>query len=341
MIEETVFNNELLIEVIKEKYNINKFDVKKLNRGSANLYSLNNDTYVLKEFQSKYTKEEIEKEIAIINHLKNNEVLVPEYISTINNEYSFVFKGKVITLQKFLDGYTMDSNTADYDQMLESAKELGKIVKSLETLDFELPNNDVTSWYSSEELNEGILKHKDLLSKVTGEHKEKIVNDLETKISMINYTLENLNFEEMKNLTSKNTHGDYSVLQFIYKGGKINAIIDFVSACKMPVVWEIIRSYSYIDKDAAGGKINIDNLVDYVKEFSKYVELNEVDIKYMSHLYLIQLLTSTYGYKQYIGDNTKVDLLKFAYFRTNLCKHLFENANLITEKLKKEILEIE
>ena len=44
--------------------------MKKLNRGSANLYSINENKYILKEFQTKYTKEEIDKKINIINHLK-------------------------------------------------------------------------------------------------------------------------------------------------------------------------------------------------------------------------------------------------------------------------------
>ena len=142
---------------------------------------------------------------------------------------------------------------------------------------------------------------------------------------MLKYIKDNLDFKDMSKLTVMNTHGDYSVLQFIYKDGKINAIIDFVSACKMPIVWEIIRSYSYIDKKAKDGKLDIDNLVQYVKTFMDYVQLNKYDLKFMPYLYLVQLLASTFGYKQYIADNSKKSLLEFAYFRTNLCKYLFKD----------------
>lgn len=339
MIEETVFDEKTLVDVVREKYGIDVVEIQKLNRGSANLYSLNRDTYVLKEFQSKYTQEEINKEISIINHLKKDGLLVPEYINTINDEYSFIYKEKIITMQKFIDGYTMESNTASYEQMIESARELGKIVKSLDTLKIDLPTNDVSSWYSIETIDESIEKHNALLKKITIESNQQIYQDLEDKISMLQFVKTNIDFSGMKNLTEKNTHGDYSVLQFIYKDGKINAIIDFVSACKMPIVWEIIRSYSYIDSNAKDGKININNLIEYVKEFTKYVKLNKYDIKYMSYLYLIQLLSSTYGYKQYIADNSKTGLLEFALFRTKLCKHLFENAQLIATSLEKEILE--
>ena len=86
---------------------------------------------------------------------------------------------------------------------------------------------------------------------------------------MLKYVRDNLDFRDMDKLTVMNTHGDYSVLQFIYKEEKINAIIDFVSACKMPIVWEIIRSYSYIDPLAKEGKIDINNLVKYVEKVNE------------------------------------------------------------------------
>lgn len=49
----------------------------------------------------------------------------------------------------------------------------------------------------------------------------------------------------------------------------------------------------------------------------------------MSYLYLIQLLSSAFGYKQYIAYDSKTSLLDFAFFRTKLCKFLFENAEII------------
>ena len=155
---------------------------------------------------------------------------------------------------------------------------------------------------------------------------------------MLSDVRDNFDFSDMNKVSVMNTHGDYSILQFIYKNGKINAIIDFVSACKMPIVWEIIRSYSYIDPKVKDGQIDINNLIDYTKTFNKYVLLNKYDLKYMSYLYLVQLLSSTFGYKQYVADNSKKELLEFAYFRTKLCKNLDENADKITKALIGELI---
>ena len=101
----------------------------------------------------------------------------------------------------------------------------------------------------------------------------------------------------------------------------------------MPIIWEIIRSYSYIDSKAKEGIINISNLIMYVCAFSKYVKLNYYDLLYMVNMYSIQIAMSTYGYKEYINDNANKELLNFAVFRTKLLKNMVANEKNITSAL--------
>ena len=321
MIEKSVFTNESIKSIVKKEYNIEVDSAVKLNRGSANIYLLNNE-YILKEFQSKYTEEEALKEINVINHLRKDNIPVPEYISTINDKYCFSYK------------YTKDMNGATYDQMIESAAYLGKIVASLQTLDIDLPNNNVSSWFKADKIQKSIDKHKELYDKAIGKYKDKIQKDMLDKIEMLE-SMKTKNFNNLDKITYMKTHGDYNVLQFIYEKEKIKCIIDFAAASIMPIVWEVIRSFSYIDSKTKDGNLDINNLKDYVKEFMKYVPLNEYDLEYMPYLYLIQTLNSDYGYKQYIEDNTKEELLEFGFYRTNLCRFLYENANNISLILKK------
>ena len=211
-------------------------------------------------------------------------------------------------MQEFIDGYIIEPNNGNYKQTMESATYLGKIIHDLEDYPFTLPTNDLSSWYSKESFINSKKKHYEILKKLDNNNQidRKIKNDIINKIKMLDDIINRYDFSEMKNLTCKNTHGDYNVMQFIYKDGKINAIIDFVSACKMPIVWEIIRSYSYIDEKVKSGEFNINNFIDYVKEVCKYVKLNKCDIKYMPYLYMIQLLNSTYGYKQFLIDENVI-----------------------------------
>ena len=99
----------------------------------------------------------------------------------------------------------------------------------------------------------------------------------------------------------------------------------------------LIRSYSYIDKDAKAGTFNLDTFVDYVKTFNKYIKLNKYDLKYIAYLYLIQILNSNFGYKQYIYNHENKELLKFGFLRTNICRYLFNNASIISKRLENEI----
>ena len=339
MIEETVFkDNKEIINFVKETYGINITNVERINRGSANIYSLNNNSYILKEFQSKYSLEEIKKEITIINHLKNDNIPVPTYIKTINNDYAVKYKERVIIIQEYIDGYTLESNEGNLKQTLECADIYGRIVKSLEALSIDLPSSDIKEWYSVSTFEEAIIKHKDLISMLDELDKTdlKIKKDLEEKLIMLE-NLKTKDFSNMEKLTVKNTHGDYNLLQFIYKDGKVKAVIDFVSACKMPIVWELIRSYSYIDSDAKNGEFNLDHFIEYVKIFNNYISLNKYDLEFMPYIYLVQILASTYGYKQYIKDHKKLSLLEFGYLRTNICRYLYKNAENISNRLIKEL----
>ena len=337
MIEQTKFNDNEIKKILKEKYNLEVKAITKLNRGSANLFKIETEKakYILKEFQSKYKEKEIEKEIHVINHLKSKNLPVPEYLQNIDKTYIFNHQGNICLLEKYIEGYTLEKNTGDHQQLKESAKYLALIIYALEDYPYDdLWKCNLNKYSDIETFNQSIQKYKDLIEQSKGDKYENIITkDLQDKIKMIQKIITK-DFTQAKNLTVKATHGDYNVLQFIYENGKIKAIIDFASAAKLPVVWEIIRSYSYLDKECQNGKINIPNLIDYIKEYLKYSELNEYDLKYMPFIYLTQLLNSTYGYKQYLQNHNE-GLLKFGIERTNYCRNFLETSDKISKKLLK------
>lgn len=332
---ETLLTEERISELLRDNYNIITKSISRINRGSACLFeivSIDNRKYVFKEFEEKHSKESVLREIAVINHLYREGIKVPEYIPTIFGEYSIDENNHVIIVQGFIDGDVLEQNMGNYAQTIESAKYLGIIVKSLETLDYKLPIRDVSSWYEKETFEESVKNHQELLDKCTN---NEVKGYLKSKIEM----LENIriNIQDIENITYKNVHGDYSVMQFLYKNGKINAVLDFATAAYMPVILEIARSYSYIDEKCKNGEFDLDNFVDYVKEFSKYVKINKYDLEYMPRLYMIQLLNSTYGFRQYINNPNRKDMLNFARLRYNIIKYLYDNSNVIAEKLLREI----
>lgn len=340
-IQSSNLNESTIKKLLKENYNIDVFKVRKINRGTANIFEVESEEkkYILKEFSDGRSEESVIKETDIINFLKDRNIKVPVYIKSTQNNFYIKFENRTIILQEYVDGYTMDNNTGDYYKTIESAKILGKITKELQDYIGLKEDGIIEKWFSKESLEKGITKMLDLKSKLNEDNPYKAVfeNDLEDKINMSKDLKENFQFDIVNKMTIMNSHGDYSVQQLIYNDKEETTVIDFETAKKLPIIWEVMRSYSYIDKEAKNGELNIDTLVDYVKEFSKYVKLNKYDLKYSAQIYLIQIVSSPFGYKQYNDDYEKTGLLEFALFRTNLCRYLYKHSDEISLRLQKEI----
>ncbi len=339
-IQSSNLNESIIKKLLKDNYEINVSKIKKIDRGTANIYEVESEEkkYILKEFSDGRSEESVIKETDIINFLKDRNIKVPVYIKSTQDNFYIKYENRIIILQEYVDGYTMENNTGDYYKTIESARILGKITKELQDYMELKEDGIIEKWFSKESLEKGITKMLDLKSKLNEDNPYKAVfeNDLEDKIKMSNDLKENFQFDIVNKMTIMNSHGDYSVQQLIYNDKEETTVIDFETAKKLPIIWEVMRSYSYIDKEAKNGELNIDTLVDYVKEFSKYIKLNKYDLKYAAQIYLIQIVSSPFGYKQYNDDYDKTGLLEFALFRTNLCRYLYKHSAEISLRLQKE-----
>lgn len=339
MIEQTTFSNMEIQNELYKRYGLKVNNIEIVNKGSANIYKIISDDgeFILKEFQSKYSQDDVLKEINAIEYLKeNSRVPLPTYLRNNNNEFYFEHKGRIVIIQNFIDGKVFEKNEGNYEQLLESACYLGEIIKGFE--EYKIKDGvNITDWYSKKEFDKANKKYDEILDKLdNSEISNKIKIDILFKKELLDKLNKNKNLKELNNITHKVSHGDYSSLQFIYDNeNKIKAIIDFIKVKKLPIVWEIARSYSYIDKEARDGNININNIVEYTKEVSKIIDLNEYDFKYLPYVYLIQLARSPFGYNEYFKENVKnkEELLNFAFYRTNLCRDLYKKANEISNKL--------
>ena len=336
-IQKTNLDDLKIKNILEKEYNIKVLSITKIDRGTSNIFKIetNQNKYILKEFISARKKETIIKEIKIIDFLRERNMNVPKYERTKSNNYYIENEGRIIIVQEFIDGYTIDNNTGDYNQVMECASILGKLTKELMDYPELSGENIIEEYFSKNRVDLGIEKMKQIRKNIKedNEYKEQIEKDLDYRIKILEEIGIKFDFDIISKLTMLNSHGDFCSQQLIYNDNKEPTIIDFEKAKKLPIVWEVIRSYSYIDK-----KFDIKNLIDYFKEFTKYVTLNEYDLKYASYLYLLQLASSPYGYKEYNDDYSQKDLLSFAFFRTNLCKTLYENLENISLRLAEKII---
>lgn len=335
MVEKTKFTNKTLISEVKKNYGIIVKTIEKINGGSANIYKLYSDNgiFVLKEFQKWYKRETILKEVHVIQHLRNKGINVPEYVRCLDGSYSFNYKGNEVIVQKFIHGFVKKPNTGEKRDLLESAKILGLIVNALKDYPFDdLPSFDLEFIICKEKLKKSIIKNDELVNSTNDEF---IINDLKNKRSIISGLLEVELPSDFKKITILKSHGDFGIVQLIY--GDVITVLDFATAMDVPIAYEVIRSYVCVDRECINGEVNIDNLILYIREFTKYVPLNKYDLKYMAYIYLYKLASSSYGYKQYI-NNGDLDLYNFGKWRGKMCRYLFENYDIIGKRLVQEFL---
>jgi hypothetical protein len=116
----------------------------------------------------------------------------------------------------------------------------------------------------------------------------------------------------------------------------VKAVIDFSAAMSLPAVWEIMRSFVQSGGACKDGMaFATEDFVSYVREYMKYAKLTERDLRAMPYVYLCQLSRSSYGYKEFLvtrSENRK-DLLKFAFWRTNICREIERKADEISKAL--------
>lgn len=340
MLNESVLSEEDIVELFEQLYGMDGIkEIQLLNGGSAGIYLVDFGTehqkYILKEFQKGYPERSIINEVDVSNYLSANGIRTSEFIKNKEDGYIYKYKKRFLSVQKFIDGYVPQMYSSPQWLMDESAQLLGKINHVLSTYRirrYEFKSN----WLSQDIVTQKAKKFQDYIEKaqeMDDEFTGRIVDDLNYKLSLIDrlFTYE----FNRENITFVNSHGDYSNVQLLCKNNHINSVIDFASACNLPAVWEIIRSFTYADKGSKDAEVDLDALKRYIKNYLKYSPLKENDMKSIFNVYASQLILSSYGYKEYFKKDIqdKVQIVSFGFWRTNLLRFMIEHEAEYTDEL--------
>jgi Ser/Thr protein kinase RdoA (MazF antagonist) len=111
-------------------------------------------------------------------------------------------------------------------------------------------------------------------------------------------------------LTRANSHGDFYIGQTICRGREVT-VIDWDSACCLPVCFELIMSYTYADPRCAQGRIDVDGLRRYLDLYLKDCTMQEADIRLMPYFYYHQLAVCNFTppYEGLSPDYTRIATL--------------------------------
>ncbi len=333
--------SKLKIERIRElldiQYGLSCNRVVTISNGSANLYHIfsNDGEYILKEFQNGFDIDRVKMEIEITKIIKNEGIPTTDFVYNFSNRAYLLNEGNIITLQRYINGITKDYYSLDEKEQIEVADYLVKIIKILNHSNIQLPSFKMDI-FELRRIIESVDKCNNLLCKCKDNVMIKSLKD--KKKMLIEASM--MDFSHINDLTILNSHGDYNISQFIYNDkGKIKAILDFASAKRLPIVWELLRSYIFMDSTYNNGVFSLNGLIKYLRMFNKDKILNKYDIEYFFKVYYMFLLNSMFGFEQYIENNNSI------YYQIGMnlyhqSKYLNKNMNEMSKILHKRKMEV-
>jgi Putative homoserine kinase type II (protein kinase fold) len=216
----------------------------------------------------------LENEGFITDFLLSRGISVARILPNKHGNYSVKTEHTQFHIQEFIDGETFAVGTAPEWVIEESARTLGKIHHALKDYK-QLPRA-----FDADFFHKSAVENKINFLRTLPESDE--------VTQQIKYAEKALTFEiDTTKLTYSNSHGDYYVGQIIAKDRELT-VIDWASACCMPICLEVIMSYKFAAQQCADG------LQDYIKIYSQYFKLNDYDIAMMPYVFYRYLVLTNY-----------------------------------------------
>lgn len=343
-LEKSMIDNEKMSRILVG-YGLNLLESRRLPFGSANCFAVRckEGEFFLKEYQSEISRDEVEREAAVTEYLAKKDFPVARFLKTTAGEVCTEAEGHVISVQEYIEGQTY-LNDLPKPLFKESAKYLGMLHTALK--DYPMERGMDEKWLDGFSVSDAMEKFDKLIQVIDGVKRNEIrdVNLIRTLARIradLNYKKELVQKLPLwrpyfDGITYTPTHGDYTACQLICDGDRVKAVIDFSAAMSLPAVWEIMRSFVQSGGACKDGMaFATEDFVSYVREYMKYAKLTERDLRAMPYVYLCQLSRSSYGYKEFLvtrSENRK-DLLKFAFWRTDICREIERKADEISKAL--------
>lgn len=267
--------------IIENNFNLEVYDIKLLDKHfGTELYLINTDAgkYIVKVLPLYMGNVKNEGELA--EYLYNHGIKVAKFIKNKNNTYVVNTPGFQFTVQQYIEGESLSVNTAPDWFISKSAEFLGQtalLLKDYEGLSLRFGKN----FFSPNTVRRKMWKYKKELVRAK---KAKDVDIIPAWEEQIRHLKRISKFHiDTKRLTYANSHGDYHIGQAIIHNDDFT-VVDWSSACRLPICLDVITSYVFSSPTCAEGEIDAEGLKSYIKQFAEKFPLTEYDIKAMPYV---------------------------------------------------------
>jgi Ser/Thr protein kinase RdoA (MazF antagonist) len=328
---------DFIKEIVRSHYGIEVIKANKLTVGAgSNTYFLVTDSgkYILKNANINEANNP-KNEPPLCEYLLARGLPVSEFIKNTDSNYLFTHDSNMYHMQRFIEGVNYEWNEAPKWLLRESARVLGKIHMVLSDYT-PLPVGIGENFFKYMTPMNALASYEKSYQYARQINDDQSAEDISFRIELMKrFSVPDI---QLYKLTRKNTHGDFFISQLICGDDKINAVIDWTTACIHPVVWEVIRSYVYAAPECRNGDIDTAKFLCYVKDYLSFSTLTESDIKMMPYVFYYQISVCDY-YNQYFqsnADNREI-YLQQASLSTKLMKWFDKNADDFSDFLIKSI----
>lgn len=261
-----------------------------------------------------------ESEALLCTFLCGRGVPVSEFIPALDGSLVTQWPdGRAAHLQRLIAGQPFAMNTAPDWFLSASAQLLARIHTALADYPA-LPNGIGQGFFSHMTPESALRSYKTSLAAARERREEDVCEALSMRIHLADKHRE-WRIDHAP-LTYMNTHGDFTVNQILCGDGYIRGVIDWTSACRHPVVWELTRSYFYAAPECASGACDPERFQAYVRSYEAICPLHKADRSMLLDVYLYQLLVCDY-YAQYLhaAPHEADEFRQQADFATNVLMH--------------------
>ncbi|MCL2772313.1 MAG: phosphotransferase [Oscillospiraceae bacterium] len=322
-------DNIMLNKLISDNYDLEVKDLQLIEGQFCEIYTMqtNKGKYVVKTLH--LGDHDMEQEGHLTKYLYDNGISVPRLLKTSGGMYHVETEDMQFHIQEFIEGRTWKVNTATEWFLEKLAVTIGKVHDVLKNY------GELKSVMSDHFLNKNIINYlKDhytekLNEAITTQKDKQLISDLEERVRYLERVAK---FDiNINRLTYSNSHADFHMGQIITDGENLT-VIDWTSACRMPICFEVIRSYVFAAPECGNGEINSDGLKRYINNYLKYFPLNDYDIEMMPYVFYFQHMIWNYNPAEY--DNIPNAYKPIRDLIINVTNWLYENVDVLADELR-------
>ncbi len=178
-----------------------------------------------------------EREPQLCDFLLKAGLPVCEFVKNVQGEFlSRDGQGRLFHVQKFIEGKVYAWNEAPDWLLKEAAEMLGRIHTALKEYK-DLPIGIGADFFRYMTPENALGAYRNSLQTALEKEDAEVVEDLQYRMGLMKRFPKY--WFDLEKLTCQATHGDYFISQWICGEEKMEAVIDWTTACVHPVIWNV------------------------------------------------------------------------------------------------------